>query len=485
MMRAFFSRLFRPSQSRSFDAAGGGRRWDGAKVIANLNSSMDAANPAIRQRGGYYARNNAWLARGINAHVANIIGTGIRPQSRHPDAQMRKILNDSFERWTMRADLAGMSDFYGLQLLICRSMIETGEAFLRFRIDLDARHLPLRLQMIAADQVDATLHRDLTGGGRIRAGVEFSADGKRVAYHILPNRPGDVVAVSWTPVRVPASEILHVFEPLEAGQVRGLSWLAPVLLKVHELDTYEDAQLVRQKVAALFAGFLIDPNGDAAGFDGNQSGSILESGLEPGTLKVLPPGYDIRFSDPAEVGNTSDFIKSQLRAIAAGLGVTYEQMTGDLSGVNYSSIRAGLVEYRRRVDALRWAVLIPQLCRPVWERFIQTAALSGLIPLDEFSHDPDAFLAADWHPPAWDWVDPSKDIQAEIAAVDAGFKARSQVISERGEDPEQVDALRGEDAKRSEKLGLNSAKTAPANDGRKSGNTAPEEETEKEEKDAA
>lgn len=263
-----------------------------------------------------------------------------------------------------------------------------------------------------------------------------------------------MLAVSWTPVRVPASEMLHIMEVLEPGQVRGLSPFAAVLLRLQVLDKAEDAQLVRQMIAAMLAGFITDPNGDGAGFEGERYGSILETGLEPGTLKTVPPGYDIKFSTPAEVGDGAEFLKGQLRAVAAGLDVTYEQLTGDLSGVNYSSIRAGLIEFRQRVEVLRWNVLIPQLCRPVWERFIQLQVLRGEVPAADFDRDPDAWLAADWFPPGWSSVDPVKDVQAETAAVEAGFKARSQVINERGEDPERVDALRAADKERAKRLGL-------------------------------
>ena len=129
-------------------------------------------------------------------------------------------------------------------------------------------------------------------------------------------------------------------------------------------------------------------------------------------------------------------------------------LCGDLVGVNYSSIRAGLIEFRRWIDMLRWNVVIPQLCRPVWARFIHMLVLRGDIPAADFERNPAQWLAADWFPPAWDWVDPLKDIQAEKAAVDAGFKSRSQVINECGEDPERVDALRAADKERAERLGL-------------------------------
>jgi lambda family phage portal protein len=356
-----------------------------------------------------------------------------------------------WQRWCYEADAAGLSDSYGLQSLVVRNLVEAGEAFVRFRPRLpNGLAVPLQLQLLDPGQVDPALHRDLGNGNRIRSGVELDPLGARVAFHIFPDVPGDPFNRALTPVRIDASEVLHIFEPLAPGQQRGLSWLTPTLLRLHELGQYEDAQLVRQKVAALFAGFLMDPDGNASSaFAGDTSSGVMTSGLEPGTLKVLPPGYDIKFSDPADTGdNYEPFIDQQLRSIAAGLGITFEQLTGDMTGVNYSSARVALIEFRRRVEALQQQVIVHQLCRPVWDRFISMAVLSGALPETAIR------APVRWVPPAWDWVDPLKDAQAEQLAVEAGFKSRSQVIVERGRDPDKVLAEIAEERAAAEAAGV-------------------------------
>lgn len=457
------SRFLRRISRRSLEAAAGGRRWEGARQVPSANSAIAAGAGTVRQRAVHAYLNNPVIRSAVHTYAANAVGTGIWPKSRHPVETERRRLNDAFTDVAAVIDVAGRHDLAGVQRLVTIGVMVHGEAFIRLRVSEAGE---LRVQMLAADQVDPSLHRDLPGGGRIRSGIEFNADGRPVAYHVLPTAPGDVLApMGWSQVRVPASEIIHVFEAMEPGQVRGLSWLASILLKAKDVDEYEDAQLVRQKVAALLAGFLVDATGAADSFEGTRNGSILESGLEPGTLKVLPPGFDIKFSEPAEIGETTEFLKTQLRAIAAGLGITYEQLTGDLSGVNYSSIRAGLVEFRRKVDVFRWTVLVPQFCRPLWDRFITLRVLRGEIPAGAFERDRRAWLACDWHPPAWEWVDPLKDIQAETAAVEAGFKSRSQVVAALGEDAERVDALRAEDEARAKRLGVPSPRAAAPRSG--------------------
>lgn len=349
----------------------------------------------------------------------------------------------------------GLTDFYGFQALVVHTMAVHGECFVRLIIRPVAGRPALQVQIVAPDQVDPSLSRELDGGRRIIGGIEFNAAGQRLAYHVFKQRPGDALATSFETIRVPASEMVHVFKPVSPGQVRGVSWLAPILLRLHEIDELEDAQLMRQRIAAMFAGFITDLEGGTGGFEGTQTGSILDSGLEPGTLKVLPPGTDIKFSDPAAVGDSADFLRAQLRAVAAGFGVTYEQMTGDLSGVNYSSIRAGLVEFRRRIKAIQHNLVVFQFCRPVWERFIRLQVLSGALAAPGFERDEAAYLSVKWIAPGWEWVDPLKDAQAAIAEIDAGLRSRAEVVNGRGNDVEALDAEISADQARAEGLNLN------------------------------
>ncbi|MEO5375477.1 MAG: phage portal protein [Alphaproteobacteria bacterium] len=409
----------------------------------NINAAVLASATAAARRAGYYARNNPWISAAVASLVSNAVGSGIKPRSRHADPKVREALHTLWDRWTNQADGAGLADFYGLQALAVRAMIEGGESFARLR-DAGPGAVPLTIELLDREQVPLDHFSDLRLESRVRAGIEFDADGRRCAYHVLTARPGDPFAplagLSYQTVRIPGADICHLFQPLAAGQLRGLTWLAPVLLRLHELDQFEDAALVRAKVAALFAGFIRDLDGTAAGqaSAGNTLNGILELGMEPGSLIPLPAGADITFSNPAETKDYGPFTKSHIRAIAMGLGVPYENVSGDLEGVTYSSIRAGLVEFRRRIEQLQHNVVVFQFCRPVWERFVRNAVLSGALPVRDFEADSASYLAVDWLPPRFDWVDPLKDARAEIEQINAGLKSRSQSIAERGYDAEDV-----------------------------------------------
>lgn len=445
-------RLFKIS-ARSYDGAAGGRRWQGFRDMPASLSAQHAARGPLARRARYLAANNPLAASAVEAWVSALVGTGIKPQSAHAVANIRAALNLSFEAWTDDADADGLTDFYALQAVMVRRMVIDGEAF-ALLIDDDAG---LRLRLIDAEQVDASLNRSLADGGRIVQGVEFDAAGRRIAYHVLPERPGlAFAALSLTPQRVPAENIAHVFKPEVPGQVRGVSWFAPVMLRLADLDSWRDAQLVRQKVAAMLAGFVTSPDGSGQPFDGEAEPlNTLVGGLEPGTLKFLEPGQDITFSSPANIGaEVIDFAKVTEREIAVGLGLPASTLTGDLSDVNYSSIRAGLVEFRRRVEALQHGVVAFQMLRPIWRRWAAAEVLSGRIRTTI-----DAALPVKFITPKTQWVDPAKDVAAELEAIAGGLMSRREAVTSRGVDIEALDAEIAADTARAAALGLSFTST--------------------------
>jgi lambda family phage portal protein len=461
-------RLFQPNRTRALEAAGRGRRWDGAPVVSrSLTGEIAGQGRTVAARAAHVVRNNAHAAAAVNALVANIVGPGIKPSSQHPDPDTRERIHELWSDWTDMADFDLVGDFYSLQAMACRQMVEAGESFCHIFHD-PAAPGDMRLRLIHPDQVPYEF--PLIGpASKVRAGVELDDLGRAVAYHVLPRRPDDPLAPfdkAYSPVRIDAANMAHLFHPMEPGQLRGLSWFAPVLLKLHDLDQHADAALMRAKVSALVMAALSDPNADAGGLTGDRDGNTLTAGMEPGTILNLPPGTSLDWFDPKESQHYDAFTRAHLRAVAAGLGIPYELLTGDLSGVNYSSIRAGMVEFRRKLEHWQHHVMAYRFCRPVWDRWIQAAALAGLLP--GYAADPAPFHRVEWLPPKQEWVDPKKDAEAEIIAIRAGLKSRSQSIQERGYDPERIDTEIKMDRDREARLGLNftTETTTPAPEAR-------------------
>jgi lambda family phage portal protein len=430
-------------QTRRFEAAAGGRRWQGSQTFGNINSEIGAAAGPVRRRASYFARNSVWLSNGIAALVTGAVGAGIKPQSQHHDRAVRDVLHRAWRTWTPDADADGLTDFYGQQALAVRSLIETGETFAR----LIRTPAGLRVQLLDPDMVPLDETRELGNGRRIIQGIELADDGRRLAYWVHRTRP-DIPSFNSELVRVPADAMAHLFEPVACGQLRGISRTASLLLRLHEIDLWEDSALVRQKTAALFAGFITDPNGSA--FTGETTApGVMTTGLEPGTLKVLPPGTDIRFSEPAQMGDAVDFLKMQLRSISAGLGCPEHLVTNDLSAANYSSLRAGLIEFRARLEQLQHHVIVPMLLRPIWRAFVL-----GEVLADRLAGDVEELLQVEWITPAQPWVDPLKDSQASREALAAGLTSRRREVAALGWDIEQLDAEIAADQARERDLGL-------------------------------
>lgn len=453
MLNRLFNRQRKVRHKRRFDAAAGTPRWSAHPSFGPTGPEVLAAAGPVRNRARYFSANNPWALSGVNALQTALVGAGITPSSKETDPEARMRIGSIFNDWSMNADADGLTDFAGLQAAATAAMIIDGEAFLQI---IDTYDGP-RLRLIPAEMVDPAHSIELRDGGRIVAGVEFDASGRRVAFHISPTRPTDTYSNYAPPICIPASDIIHLFRPIGAGQVRGISWLAPVLLRLSELDQLEDALLVGAKVAAMHAGFLVDQNGTGTmPYDGDQSGSVLQSGLEPGTLKFLPAGFDIKFSTPQQAQQSVEFAQLQLRAVAAGLGVPEHLLTGDMRNANYSSLRAGLVAFRQRIEQIQYHTIIPQMMRPVWQRVLNHAALAGKIETRDFA------FPVDFYPPAQPWVDPLKDMEAEALAVENGFRSRRQVVASLGYAIEDLDAEIAADQVRQAKNSLSSPAESPA-----------------------
>ena len=453
----------------AYEVAGSGRRalaW--LPGNPGVNAAIFASGEALRTRSRDLVRRNPWAANAVEAFVANCIGTGIKPQSMAEDDAFRELVHALWWTWTDEADAAGLTDFYGLQALACRAMVEGGECFIRLRRRRSedpgpspgqVLSVPLQLQVLEAEHVPLSLNTTTATGNVVRAGIEFDGIGRRIAYHMYREHPGDPATrpAGHETVRVPAEQVIHLFRPLRPGQIRGEPWLARALVKLNELDQYEDAELVRKKTAAMFAGFItrLAPEDPIMGEGEPDEDGAAVAGLEPGTMQVLAPGEDVKFSDPADVGGSyGEFLRAQFRAIAAAAGVTYEQLTGDLTGVNYSSIRAGLLEFRRRCEMLQHAVVVHQLCRPVWREWMTQAVLAGSLRAPGFERQPGRYLPVKWVPQGWQWVDPEKEFKAVVLAIRAGLMSRSEAVSAFGYDAEAIDREIAADNARADALGL-------------------------------
>ncbi|HWB47539.1 MAG TPA: phage portal protein [Stellaceae bacterium] len=433
-----------PLSERMLEAASLKRPIPGDHVSPfEWSRQAEAGLTTVRQRARHSYQNNAYAHNGVDAWIANTIGAGINASSAAPDADTRQMIGERFTRWCEVADSDGRTDFFGIQTTAFQDVVVAGESLVALLSD--PLNGALRLKILPPERLDSSKNSE--ANPRIVAGVEMDANDRRLAYWITqPN--------SYASIRVPAESILHVFKASAPSQVRGISWLAPVLLNLNEEDGLRDALLMAARISACFAGFLTDQNtnGGPIPFDGVQTGSTLVGGLEPGQIKVLPSGMSIQWAQPAAVKQGIELAKLTIEAVASGLGCPAHLVSSDLSNANYSSLRAGLVEFRQRIEQVQFHVLVPQLLSPIWKRWLIGEYLSGAIDLPR--GDLESLLAVNWYPPALPWVDPLKDLQSEVLAVSSGLKSRRQAVAERGYSVEQLDEEIAQDNAREGRLGL-------------------------------
>lgn len=409
-------------------------------------------------------RNNPWAKRGRDAIVNNVVGDGVIPKITGVPDDLRNEGQAIIEALldTTAIDAGGRTNLYGLQQQVMGSIIEGGDALIVPRFlgpaQLDAKAarlgvrretlLPLELRVMEGDYLNDALDglRAPETENEIFQGIEYAADGRRVAYHLFDMHPGTARIHNsrwrYDSARIRADFVAHVHRQDRPEMQRGVSWFHPVAVAMQDLRDYHDAQAVRQKVAALMVAFR--RGGDKAPNAPSWTGS-----MKPGAVIDIGEDEDVTIATPPSVGDFDTFTRSILQSIAAGLGLTYEALTGDLSGVNFSSARMGRAEMNRNISTWQWVLLVPQALDPIGRWF--RLAWMRMRP-DRAAE----IMAAkiEWTPPYLTIVDPAREIPAMIQAVRAGFLSNQHVIRTYGFDPDKILQEQIEDRDAARKNGL-------------------------------
>lgn len=424
--------------ARHYEAAQGGRRTDGwMRFSTDANVANGPSLGRLRDLARDLRRNNGWAKRGIQAVVNNTIGWGIMAKPKPNPNRATSRMQAAFDLWNAWADSTacdfdGRLNFYGLQRLAMECIAEAGEVLIVKQPAAadDNLPIPIRLHILEPDYLD-TSRNGLVGpaGGPIIDGVECDKFGRRVAYWLFTSHPGGqrLMTTRFESVRVPADRVLHIYRVDRPGQMRGVPWLASAIQRLKDYDDFEDAELMQMKVAACFGAFVTDTEGMASsiGAKGTDSlGNDIDS-LEPGRIAYLPPGKNVSFATPPSVKDAS-FTARNLRRIAVSLGITYEELTGDYSQVNFSSARMARLAEWQNVCEWREHMIIPQLCDGVWRWAMElVTAIQGW---------PTAPIV-EWAAPPMPILEPDKEGLAWQRLLRIGARTWPQMVQEMGYDP--------------------------------------------------
>jgi lambda family phage portal protein len=437
---------------RHYEAASTGRRtanW--YRTNTDANAALGPALAYLRATARDLVRNNGYAESALSTIVDHMIGTGIVAKL-EPQAG---AFAAAWKQWseTTECDADGRHDLAGLEALVARTVAESGECLVRrrWRESSDGFALNFQLQILEPDHLDVSKEQVASAkNNAIVQGVEFDGIGRRVAYWLFREHPGsNRTLASGASYRVPVSDVRHVFRATRPGQVRAASWFAPVLLTFKDFDEFDDATIMKQKIAACLAVVMSDVDGSGAPLgtadDTENPGTDT---LSPGAIIRAAAGQNIEVVQPPSVSEFGPYSTVTLRKIATGLGIGYEDLTGDYTGMSFSAARMSRLRHWARVDGWRWKMMVPQFCTPVAQWAIQVGRLQGLIPAG--ASNP----AFSWTAPPPPMIEPDKEGLAIQRMKRIGAKSLSESIREMGYDPERVFAeLESEDALL-KKLGL-------------------------------
>lgn len=426
---------------RAYEGASKKDGWKPRRAGASANADHQADAEPLRIRSRSLQQNVPYIAQGMRALVAQTVGTGITPLFSGPHAD---TLNALWSKWVPFADADGRTNVYGQQALGYRTMEGDGEVLLRVRTrrTSDGLPVPLQFQLLEIDWLDSK-RNEKRGANTIINGIEYDPLGRKVNYWLYPSHPGDTLlarVLGRAGLRpesrpVPADKIIHLFNPERPGQGRGITRLAPVIPAVRDLQLYEDSEAQRKNLETRLAvlatgdtaGLQEEPS-DGEGPDASRSGDL--GPLPSGSILEVPQGMNFQIVEPKAAPGYVEYVKQRLHVIAAGFGVTYEMMTGDMSEVNFSSARMRQNDFRRDVEITQWTCLIPTLCDAVCRIFVEHAYLAGLIGSTEYG--------VEHTTPKWNSPNPLQDVRADLAEINGGLASFSEKLRQRGYKPEAV-----------------------------------------------
>lgn len=402
----------------------------------------------LRDRSREMVRNNPYARQAKRTTQINVVGTGIKLQSQvmqvrgnKRDERINKMIEGKWSAWTRaeNCDVSGRHNFHQLEWLAAGALPESGEAIFRIvRRPFGKSKVPLALQMLESDLLDEEYQGGtVSKNNEWRNGVEVNEWGRPVRYAFLTRHPGDywfkgAAQRNEKHIFLNADDVIHLFLPERPGQNRGVPWFHSVMADAHQLQGYEEAAVVRARVAASIMGFVTNNEGELIADDIEDKQRVTD--FEPGTYKYLSPGESVTVPNINSPDQQFEmFVKNKVRRFASGFGCSYETLSRDFSDTNYSSSRLSLLE-----DREHWRVvqdyLIENLHMRVFREWLSLAVLSGELPLPDYETRPERYESPRWMARGWTWVDPLKEVKAYREAEQAGYMTKAQIIAYGGGD---------------------------------------------------
>lgn len=451
-----FRKKKQAAQKRGFQAAQYNRLVnDWVTTSASIDAELRGSLKTLRNRTRDLCRNNDYAKNALRAIENNVVGQGIRMQAQvtqntgRAAGRLNERVNAQIEsewaKWCKKdsCHTGGTLSFADIERLLITSAAESGEVFVRIvRKKFGRSDVPFALEVLEADYLDDDKNEVMRNGNEVRLGVERDEWQRPVAYYFKNKHPGDYTFTGTADrgtVRVPAEDVIHLFRQTRPGQTRGFPWFAPAIVRMHHLHGFEEAEVIKARAQASIMGFIKSESDGIT--DGKQDNQRITN-FEPGVIEHLLPGEAFEgFAPNSPGGQFEPFVRGMLRAVAAGIGVSYETLSRDYSQSNYSSSRLALLDDRDNWRTLQqW--LIENFHQVVFDKWLDMAWASGTLNLTNYPNQEDMYKSVRFVPRGWSWVDPVKEVNAYKDAVRSGFMTVSDVVAQSGQDYDELIAAR-------------------------------------------
>ena len=475
-IRNAWRELWRPNPSvmkttkRSFTGGEVNRLTAGwTTSVSSADTEIKGDIKRLRERSRDLIRNVDYCKNAIRAITDNVVGTSVRLQAQirqQRGGKLNQRLNDqvetAFKKWghADSCDVSGKLSFDD----ICRNAVNAwasdGECFIRLirGRKFGSSDTPLALQLLESDMVD----EDYQGkapkkGWEWRMGVLVDEWHRPRQYAFFSRHPGDTLFINQPTAErnhifVEAKDVIHLAKFDRPGQTRGIPWLSSSIQRIHHLQGYEQSEIIARRVSSAQMAWITTPEGELSGDDVVDEERVYD--MSPGSIRYLAPGEQIHVPNlDSPSGQFEPFVRAMIRALSAGIGVSYSTLSRDSSQTNYSSSRLDLLQDQESFKALQ-RQLREIVLEPVYKEWLELSVLGGSLNLPNYTTEPQRYQVARWMFKSFGWVDQMKECTANQLAVASGFKLQSQVLAEQGLDLEEFLTARKNEIELAESMGL-------------------------------
>lgn len=429
---------------RNYDAGSGSRLNAGWRVANYSAEETDrGSRDIVRARARDLERNSDIMNSVLAAYKRNVVGAGFTLQAKTGSAKRNADLERLWQKWTKKrnCDITGQQSLTEmLRMAVVRKKVDGGIFFVK--VYTNSGMIPFKLQLLEVDELDSLQIRASQNGNRVVNGIEYDRYNRPVGYWFRQYAIDGFTVEN--PVFVKADDVIFYYTKKRPSQIREMSDLAPTITRVRDVNEFMTAVSVKERIAACLSVFIEKETPTVGIGRGSAADNVTKHDydgktLTPGMIKELNAGDKVEVVNPTGQGtDAAAFTKLQQRMIGAGQGLSYEATSRDMSETNYSSARQGSIE-----DDLTYQEEIEQITAildEIYETFVISCYLAGLISLPNFWDKKDEYFKHEWIRSPKRWIDPQKESNANKVALNTGQKTYKEIAAESGRDwRQQID----------------------------------------------